>query len=236
MNYSKFKKRKKYKKRSHVKRKKYNKRTRVKRKNYNKKMSGGGRVYNPSVFVSIERIYPECLEKNFEICGYGESLTDGSNKIQLFVVAEGDPKVGNNPASCNTRVNYPIVWHTHPTVSKMYPSLIDLFKIIKYSSHTSIIFTIHGYWVMRLDGSIADFDDSDSSFFVKLINTHLTTFYESTGGGRVYNKTAINTFVHNINTSMGTYVHHTGQGGNLLSSYTIRWIDITHPESRRYFL
>jgi hypothetical protein len=44
-----------------------------------------------------------------------------------------------------------IIWHTHPPISKYYPSTEDLVRIIKqkHLAHTSIIFTAYGVWVLK---------------------------------------------------------------------------------------
>ena len=180
-------------------------------KKLTKKRKGGTRMYEHKLPIEISKIYQHYLKQPFEVCGHITQQSD-AHRLQLIIVAEGENKVKGQPASCSTGVNYPVVWHTHPIVTKIYPSLVDIFKVIKYPSITSLIFTQYGFWQL----TCPTIYKNPSNEFKSYINTFLDKFYFNSGKGRQYNLNSINKLVYNINNAMK-------KGG--ITNYTISWHD-----------
>jgi hypothetical protein len=59
--------------------------------------------------------------------------------------------INNKPVkNCQIPKYEDIIWHSHPIVSKSYPSGIDIYKLIEHNSiKISIIFTNWGVWQIR---------------------------------------------------------------------------------------
>lgn len=188
------------------------KKKRIIRKKLTNKRKGGTRMYKHILPIEISELYQDYLKLPFEVCGYISQQTD-AHRLQLIIVAKGENKVKGQPASCSTGVNYPVVWHTHPIVTKIYPSLVDIFKVIKYPSITSLIFTQYGFWQLTCPTTYT----APSDEFKDYINTFLDKFYfDGDGKGRQYNLNSINKLVYNINNAMK-------KGG--ITNYTISWYD-----------
>lgn len=158
--------------------------------------------------ISINDIYQSIMNNNFEICGYAE-LSNGF--WNLTIVNIGPPKVGNEPIACDTGVSYPVLWHTHPAVSKIYPSLVDIIKVIKHSTVKSFIFTHYGYWELSCPNKYTSvygpprgipqnrWDVSNTDPVTLEINEFLTNFYNMTERGKVINNEAVSYLVNNLN-------------------------------------
>ena len=219
MKYSKYRKKTKGRRTKNRRRKKYKKSMRAKKRRMGRLQRAGEIFYDRPFYISIYDIYNRengLLEKNFEVCGQGIQESE-AHKTQLVCIAKGSVKENMVPASCNTGQNYPVVWHTHPNVSKMYPSLVDIFKIVKHSSHTSYIFTRYGYWLLTYEDKDENFDSRLANPLVATIKADLDNFYHETGKGMQYNADAITYLVNNINAAMEEH----GMAG-----YRIQWYDV----------
>ena len=97
-------------------------------------------------FISLNQV-ELAMQYDYEICGYAEIEQDG--KLSLYMVNRGRSKQDRDPASCDVGRSYPMIWHTHPNVSKVYPSLVDVLKVLKHSIKRSYIFTPYGYWLLE---------------------------------------------------------------------------------------
>lgn len=80
------------------------------------------------------------LSKGYEVCGPIET----KKKKALFRLTH---KGSKTTRECPVP-NFPRIWHTHPAISKAYPSREDLRKVLKHNVLMSVIFTIHGYWMI----------------------------------------------------------------------------------------
>jgi hypothetical protein len=90
-----------------------------------------------------------------------------------------------------------IIWHSHPKVSKFYPSLEDILKIIKLNNKKikySYIFTGFGFWTLK---SINHIDVDTIS--PKQINDLLDRLYFGTNKGREYVEESVNRFIADLN-------------------------------------
>ena len=109
--------------------------------------------------LSINDIWTSMHTNNFEICGCAMRLND-AHKYQLFQNGQGPAKPPAPRRYCQTRLNYGIIWHTHPACcevpSKLYPSTEDLLKVVKHGSHTSLIFCQYGVWSINCEQKLTD--------------------------------------------------------------------------------
>jgi hypothetical protein len=149
-------------------------RLRLRRKNKTrrvKKQRGGGQ------FMSIEEIRTSIKNDNFEICG---RILEGN---RLYKDADGPPKVEGTRASCHGP-NARKIWHTHPHVSKYYPSFEDINSVLKYPKiEDSYIYTVFGFWHLHYIGEKIKLDEKQKND----IKDALNFFYSVTGTGRSYN-------------------------------------------------
>jgi len=123
-----------------------------------------------------------------EYCGYMHDNRYICNHI-------GPPKTEGSRGSCN-QLNAPSIWHTHSSVSKYYPSIEDINKILKYQEiHISKIFTQYGDWTMEYKGKSVNIISHDD-----ILNTTIfTPFYHDTQMGRSYNESATYKLVQSLN-------------------------------------
>jgi len=180
----------------------------------------GGNTFN----ISIKDVYDSINKDNFEICGQAVQETDAHN-IQLIYVNKGEEKLNRKPASCSTIVNYPMVWHTHPKVSKYYPSLVDIFKVIKHSSNTSYIFTQYGFWHLYCPDEYDGFDKLNENPLAIEVNKILDEFYYVSGTGREYNSEITYQLVDELNKTIQPHIN----------SFRIAWYEATD-ENLSYFV
>ena len=148
--------------------------------------------------MDIQSIKQHINEKNFEISGKYE-------RGVFYMINEGPPITKGNRGSVMIDYN-PIVWHTHPSIAKYYPSVEDVCKVLKkhngIETYVSIIFTVHGVWVLSNFVKPPPDPDADSLLREAIedeINSH---FYENTNEGKDYNAEAIKTYLKNIKTLM----------------------------------
>jgi len=89
-----------------------------------------------------------------------------------------------------------IIWHTHPKLSKYFPSTEDILKILKNSNiNQSFIFTSFGYWALYYYGELPEHKINDKTINIKRIND---LFYFKTQKGREYNKDEIDIYISNL--------------------------------------
>jgi hypothetical protein len=93
--------------------------------------------------------------------------------------------------SCESE-NSEYIWHTHPNISKYYPSLEDIQKVLKNKNITiqSNIYTQYGYWIIKIKNenklNLKIYDYSN------VITPLLNNFYWKTEKGRAYNENEVN--------------------------------------------
>jgi len=139
------------------------------------------------------------------------------NEISLVFeyTKQGLPKGTSGAKSASVEVeNAPIIWHTHPSCSKYYPSTEDLFKIIKNKNITtkSIIFTTYGVWVLKCDTQHKikyNTTDPRVSFLLNAFDKNNrgnpgNIFYAATNRGKDYNLGAIQHYITEVEQIMGS--------------------------------
>jgi hypothetical protein len=138
--------------------------------------------------MDIENINAHLNNNNFEISGKYEN---GS----FYMIHQGEPKIKGSQASVKIDNNL-IIWHTHPSVSKYYPSVEDICKILKKHNdqeiYLSIIFTTHGIWTFSNFMKTRNIDNDLKKIIDEEINT---PFYEETNRGRNYNESEIQSYL-----------------------------------------
>jgi hypothetical protein len=165
----------------------------------NKYLKYGGKInlhVNPvymNIFVSIESetielIYNKLLN-NKEYCG---KFIFKQNYDNLYIlkgleIIEG-PEINaqNERGTCTNHEEklYAVIWHTHPYISKYYPSVEDLIKVKKIRAHgqpisLSFIFTSIGIWIFNSSGNNIDKDDPNEKSYKEDIAKSNTTLYNS---------------------------------------------------------
>jgi len=93
--------------------------------------------------ISKNDIRFEKLKLPYEVCG---EITV-KNKTENYILRSTGPSTGRR--QCQLQRNYKGIWHTHPNISKAYPSVEDLLKPIKHSTIISKIFTEYGTWTIH---------------------------------------------------------------------------------------
>jgi hypothetical protein len=137
------------------------------------------------------------LQKNIEYCGNFNIL---DNKLVINNIIKGTSN------SCKQDIYTKYIWHTHHNISKSYPSVQDIIKVMKHNNIYSIIFTKWGIWVLNCD-TFYNINDID----IKLIDTLLGHIYFNTEKGRTNNIdfNIIDNFINNIqkyyNINIGLY-------------------------------
>ena len=184
-----------------------------KNKSVKRKMKGGTiPTCDKNNLLTINDIWTSMHTNNFEICGCA-ILNENTNKYHLF---QNDLPFGKGPAKppaarryCQTRLNYGIIWHTHPACcevpSKLYPSIEDLLKVVKHESRTSMIFCQYGVWTIsceqKLNGShptgiqVIDAIKNVISIVVNQTLVH-------TNNGQDINNDSLNFLIDNISTGL----------------------------------
>jgi hypothetical protein len=115
------------------------------------------------------------LEKNVEMCGY---LTE---QFIPYINMVGPGESGQ----CDVSEYRPLMWHTHPNVSKSYPSVQDIIHVLHKSSGNptiftgSIIFTRWGIWELFCANKKALDEYSAKNIIPALLKTQLDKLYEN---------------------------------------------------------
>jgi len=147
--------------------------------------------------ISFFEIYNSIKTSNREICGF---ITKYGKRIK---VNEGPQIIFDeygtrlNRGMCPNPI-LPVLWHTHPKISKYYPSIEDLLSIIESDIiEKSYIYTIYGYWTIKYLHFLDDYTYRKP--IIDLITDASNKFYWRTGRGREYNLREINQFIQKIN-------------------------------------
>jgi hypothetical protein len=110
----------------------------------------------------------------------------------------GPEKTETSRGTCN-QVKAPIIWHTHSSVSKYYPSIEDINKVLKYPEiNTSYIYTRYGYWKLDYRGENILTESEKRQISTDILDQ----FYHKTNNGREYNVDEINVLVSSINSAI----------------------------------
>ena len=108
--------------------------------------------------------------------------------------------------SCKTKGNRKMIYHTHPFVSKSYPSIEDILKIIKLKNKiikVSIIFTRWGIWELHCSKKI----DKIPKEIINDVDKQLTNIYhnQNKGKGELRSKPLLKKSINNINDILSEY-------------------------------
>jgi hypothetical protein len=159
-----------------------------------RKQLGGGEV-----IMSLEQIIDSINTSHAEICGY-------INGNKQFIKTNDGPEIKLDAqgkrisaGSCQMKQNYPKLWHTHPAISKYYPSFEDIVKVLKHQINISTIYTKYGYWVLKCPTQYEYFPDAPYAF-IPTVNKLLDNFYKQTNNGKDYNSVAIQFLTTHITT------------------------------------
>lgn len=149
----------------------------------NKKQRGG-----TVQVITLDDIIASITDTSQEYCGY-------IDKGDVHMLTDiGREATDTSRGTCN-QVKAPIIWHTHSSASKYYPSIEDINKVLKYPEiNSSTIYTRFGYWTLDYRGERILTEDE-----MQVINDILRQFYNNTTKGRDYNRRAINDLVSAIN-------------------------------------
>ena len=176
-----------------------------KKKSVKRKMKGGAippcDKNNP---LSINDIWTSMHTNNFEICGCA-ILDENTNKYHLFQNGQGPAKPPAARRYCQTRLNYGIIWHTHPACckvpSKLYPSIEDLLKVVKHGSHTSMIFCQYGVWSINCEQKLNANNPNDKQVINEIRNVIELVVNQTlvhTNNGQDINNDSLNFLIDNI--------------------------------------
>uniref|UniRef100_A0A6C0CZR6 JAB domain-containing protein n=1 Tax=viral metagenome TaxID=1070528 RepID=A0A6C0CZR6_9ZZZZ len=115
--------------------------------------------------ISLEKI-KRYINYEYEFCGY--IFYDVNNPDELNIIKNNTgPNVKIERGSCTYKHGYRrCIWHTHPYISKSYPSPEDLLKVLKHPDNIkiSILFTAWGIWEI----SLTDRENIDSNIITHL--------------------------------------------------------------------
>jgi hypothetical protein len=147
------------------------------------------------------------VTEKYEYCGVFDddlqiienALTIGSSNVGSANESKG------NSLNCTHSYYSDYVWHTHSYISKYYPSVQDILKILKREKiKISFIITIYGYWkLFRYP------DELQSGINEKLlapkITKYLDMFYFKTEKGKKFNTSAVKLLKENLEDLLSDY-------------------------------
>lgn len=139
---------------------------------------------------------------DYELCGTIEIVRNKSYKYELLLHDKTLESTSSTRLSCNYEKYSNIIWHTHPHISKFFPSIEDILKVIKLRPKNiikdSYIVTGFGIWQLSSINYIK-IDDDDDDDIRKNIQQILDNLYWNTSRGREYESNAINTAINELN-------------------------------------
>lgn len=132
--------------------------------------------------ITYEEIIRSINEDQFEICGYINDSDDIVKTTQgpSVRVDEHGQRIPGERGSCNQDRAYNIMWHTHPSISKYYPSMEDILSVLKHGSiKISLIFTEYGVWNLIYNNFIPCLKNKTPELtkLQSIIQTNLDAFY-----------------------------------------------------------
>jgi hypothetical protein len=140
--------------------------------------------------ISFDELMNSIVETKSEYCGYKEG-------DQFILTHIGPAKESPSQRGTCTAPNRPVIWHTHTIHSKYFPSIEDIHKVFKHASiHTSIIYTVFGYWVLTYAGAPVRLSEA----ILEHMNEILWGFYRASERGRTYDRGAIERLTYRFNT------------------------------------
>ena len=147
---------------------------------------------------NLLEIIKSFLNLDFEICGCLKESHSG--KIIFEVHSQDETKIDSDKLMCEHFSYSRHIFHTHPNISKCYPSAKDIIKVMKNSMIlSSIIFCKWGIWEIYSNKKY-NFSNTEKQIENDKINKLFVELYEMTENGRAnevdYKK--INKFIKKI--------------------------------------
>jgi len=131
---------------------------------------------------NLKNIYNNKLTLYHEVCGFIEK-----GELNSLQVIQKENVSKSDRMSCQTRGLSQVIYHTHPNISKFYPSSEDILKIVKEKNKEimcSIIFTKYGIWeIVRKNFVFYDLTD-DKEDIEKTVKEILANIYNNNAKGR----------------------------------------------------
>jgi len=170
-------------------------------KSTSKSSSKSSSTSNSILTDELEGIYAELEDRDDEVCGFLKS-----NKKDNYLELDEQENISTDYTrnNCQTRRYKKLIYHTHPFVSKSYPSMEDIFKIIKNKIiKVSIIFTRWGIWELHCNKKS---NNIPKDIIIK-VNEQLTNIYQSQNNGRgeLRSKSLLQKSINNINKILFIY-------------------------------
>ena len=119
---------------------------------------------------SLEKI-KKYINYEHEFCGY--IFYNTSNPDELNIIKDNiGPNAMFERGSCQYKHGYRrCIWHTHPYISKVYPSPEDILKVLKHPERIkiSILFTLWGIWEI----SLIDIENINTNIIITDLQYHI---------------------------------------------------------------
>jgi proteasome lid subunit RPN8/RPN11 len=151
----------------------------------------------------LEGIYAEIEDRDDEVCGFLKR-----NKENKYLKLDEQENITKDFSrkSCQTKKYSKMIYHTHPSISKSYPSVEDIIKIIKLKNKIikiSIIFTVWGIWQL----SCTNKSDNIPVEIENKIRDQLANIYhnQNKGRGELRDKKLLQKSINNINKILSEY-------------------------------
>ena len=151
----------------------------------------------------LEGIFAELEDRDDEICGFLKK-----DKFSNYLKLDEQENVSTDftRKSCKTRRHKKMIYHTHPFASKSYPSIEDIFKIIKMKNKiikVSIIFTRWGIWQLNCNKKTTKIPEE----IINVVDEQLTNIYhnQNKGRGDLRSKSLLQKSINNINEILSEY-------------------------------
>ena len=152
---------------------------------------------------NLEGIYAQLEDEKNEVCGFLKSNRK-DNYLELDEQENITTDLSRN--NCQLKKYKRMIYHTHPTVSKSYPSFEDILKIVKLKNKIikiSIIFTTWGIWELHCNNK----SDNIPKQIVDKIRKQLDNIYytQNQGRGELRSKSLLQKSINNINYLLKTF-------------------------------
>ena len=151
----------------------------------------------------LQGIYAELMDRDDEVCGFLKS-----NRTDNYLELDEQENISTDYTrnSCKTKGNRKMIYHTHPFVSKSYPSIEDILKIIKLKNKiikVSIIFTRWGIWELHCSKKT----DKIPKEIINDVDKQLTNIYHNQNNGKdeLRSKPLLQKSINNINDILSEY-------------------------------
>jgi len=136
-----------------------------------------------------------------EACGI---LEKGSGMYTCLMTNKGTTNKNGRPMCLQPKADY--LWHTHPRNSKIFPSKEDVVMLLRRVVKKSVIFTLHGFWVMDKNVEkhvIIDKGDYYHKLMMRLEKENGKLYYAPvTNRGKEYNESVFRQYSEGVHRAM----------------------------------